>query len=295
VPLGIASGRCERYAPLAMPPTEDAMKPLLTTAVLAALEAGRRILEVYGSDDFDVQVKGDGSPLTRADKLANDCITRALVSTERPVLSEEGKEIAYAERKAWDSFWLVDPLDGTKEFLKRNGEFTVNIALVIGQTPRLGVVYAPARSVLYYGDAKGGAVVVDDGALLDRPNVTFQELESAAKALPLPRGTRPFKVVGSRSHGSPETESYVERLRADHPDLEMLGIGSSLKLCMVAEGAADTYPRFAPTMEWDTAAAHAVVLAAGKKVLRYEAQSGALGPVVYNKENLTNPWFLVTD
>ena len=270
------------------------MKSLLATAVLAALEAGRRILEVYESDDFDVEVKGDGSPLTRADKLANDCITRALASTEVPVLSEEGKAIGHADRRHWDSFWLVDPLDGTKEFLKRNGEFTVNIALVVGQAPRLGVVYAPARSVLYYGDALGKSFVVDDAALVSG-TPSMPELEAAAHTLPRPRGQRPFKVVGSRSHGSPETAAYVEALRADHPDLEMLGIGSSLKLCMVAEGAADSYPRFAPTMEWDTGAAHAVVLGAGKKVLRYEAGRGAVGPVVYNKEDLTNPWFLVTD
>lgn len=277
-----------------MPPNEDAMKPLLEKAVLAALEAGRLIIEVYESDDFNVEVKGDGSPLTRADKLANDSITRALASTELPFLSEEGRTIAYAERRSWDSFWLVDPLDGTKEFLKRNGEFTVNIALVVGQAPRLGVVYAPARGVLYFGDASAGAFVVDDADLLMRSSSSMAEIQARAAALPRPIGQRPFKIVGSRSHGSPETAAYVEGLRAEHPDLEMLGIGSSLKLCMVADGAADVYPRFAPTMEWDTAAAHAVVLGAGRQVLRYEAGRGPVGPVVYNKEDLTNPWFLVS-
>jgi 3'(2'), 5'-bisphosphate nucleotidase len=277
-----------------MPPKEDAMKSLLETAVLAALDAGRRILEVYESDDFDVEVKGDGSPLTRADKLANESIARALASTALPFLSEEGRTIAYAERRSWDGFWLVDPLDGTKEFLKRNGEFTVNIALVVGQTPRLGVVFAPARGVLYFGDASVASFVVDDAALLARPSTSMADVQAQAEALPRPNGQRPFKIVGSRSHGSPETAAYVESLRAQHPDLEMLGIGSSLKLCMVAEGAADAYPRFAPTMEWDTAAAHAVVLGAGRQVLRYEAGRGTVGPVVYNKEDLTNPWFLVS-
>jgi len=277
-----------------MPPSPDAMKSLLDTAVLAALAAGHKILEVYESDDFDVEVKGDGSPLTRADRLANECILEALAKTELPVLSEEGRAIAYAERRDWDSFWLVDPLDGTKEFLKRNGEFTVNIALVVGQEPRLGVVFAPARWTLYFGDALGGSYFVGDAALLRKRSVSVAELEAASERLPRPQGDRPFKVVGSRSHGSPETAAYVEGLRAEHPDLEMLGIGSSLKLCMVAEGAADAYPRFAPTMEWDTGAAHAVVLGAGKKVLRYEAGSGVQGPVVYNKEDLLNPWFLVT-
>lgn len=277
-----------------MPPSDDTMQAFLVTAIRAALDAGRRILDVYESDNFDVEVKGDGSPLTRADKLANETIVQALASTGLPVLSEEGKAIAYAERRGWDSFWLVDPLDGTKEFLKRNGEFTVNIALIVGQTPRLGVVYAPARSVLYFGDATRGSFMIDDPALLGGAP-SEAAIDRAAQKLPRPRGARPFKIVGSRSHGSPETAAYVEALRAEHPDLEMLGIGSSLKLCMVAEGAADAYPRFAPTMEWDTGAAHAVVLGAGKKVVRYEAGRGAQGPVVYNKEDLLNPWFLVSD
>jgi 3'(2'), 5'-bisphosphate nucleotidase len=278
-----------------MPPSEDSIPTLLGTAVLAALDAGHSILEVYESNDFDVQVKGDGSPLTRADKLANECITRALAATELPVLSEEGRAIPFGERRGWDAFWLVDPLDGTKEFLKQNGEFTVNIALVIGDSPRLGVVYAPARGVLHFGDAKGSAYLVDDSELLAKVGVSMKEIEARALALPRPQGDRPFMVVGSRSHASPETAAYVESLRAAHPDLELLGIGSSLKLCMVAEGAADAYPRFAPTMEWDTAAAHAVVLGAGKRVVRWEAGRGPAGPVVYNKEDLTNPWFLVSD
>jgi 3'(2'), 5'-bisphosphate nucleotidase len=278
-----------------MPPSEDSIPTLLGTAVLAALDAGHSILEVYESNDFDVQVKGDGSPLTRADKLANECITRALAATELPVLSEEGRAIPFGERRGWDAFWLVDPLDGTKEFLKQNGEFTVNIALVIGDSPRLGVVYAPARGVLHFGDAKGSAYLVDDSELLAKVGVSMKEIEARALALPRPQSDRPFMVVGSRSHASPETAAYVESLRAAHPDLELLGIGSSLKLCMVAEGAADAYPRFAPTMEWDTAAAHAVVLGAGKRVVRWEAGRGPAGPVVYNKEDLTNPWFLVSD
>jgi len=278
-----------------MPPSEDSMNSLLATAVLAALEAGHRILEVYESNDFDVEVKGDGSPLTRADKLANEGITQALAATGLPVLSEEGRAIPYGERRDWDAFWLVDPLDGTKEFLKRNGEFTVNIALVVGQSPRLGVVFAPARGMLHFGDARGAAYLVDDAALLAKAGVSMKEIEARALRLPRPKSDRPFMIVGSRSHGSPETAAYVESLRAAHPDLEMLGIGSSLKLCMVAEGAADAYPRFAPTMEWDTAAAHAVVLGAGKQIVRWEAGRGPAGPVVYNKEDLTNPWFLVSD
>ncbi len=265
---------------------------LLQLAVSATLAAGAKILEVYDSDDFDVSVKGDGSPLTRADRLAHDAIVRGLAASGLPVLSEEGRSIAYEERKGWNSFWMVDPLDGTKEFVKRNGEFTVNVALIEAGAPALGVVYAPARKVLYVGRAGGESRVVRNQSPGD---VSLAELEARADVLPLPRGNRVFQVVGSRSHGSEETAAYVEGLRKEHPDLEMLGIGSSLKLCMVAEGAADVYPRFAPTMEWDTAAAHAVVLGAGKRVLEWRAGEGAQGPVVYNKADLLNPWFIVLD
>lgn len=264
---------------------------LLHIAILAALEAGKRILDVYDGDDFEVEVKKDGSPLTRADRRANEGITEALAHTGIPLLSEEGRHVPHAERQAWSRFWLVDPLDGTKEFLKRNGEFTVNIALVVGDSPELGVVYAPAKRVLYFGGAKRGAFVLRDPS---SQALSLEEFETQSLRLPLPRAVRPYLVVGSRSHPSPESTSYLETLRAEHADLELRSIGSSLKLCLVAEGAADVYPRFAPTMEWDTAAAHAVVLGAGGGVYRYEPGRGAVGPVVYNKENLLNPWFVVT-
>lgn len=248
-------------------------------------------MEVYQSDDFDVEAKGDGSPLTRADRSAHDRIATVLERTELPILSEEGKDIPYAERQGWQRFWLVDPLDGTKEFIKQNGEFTVNVALVDGDMPTLGVVYAPARGKLYVGIGSGGAFVLD-GVEVGELNLTLDDALNIGERLPRPAEERPFRVVGSRSHLSEETRQYVEELRKEHPDLEMTSIGSSLKLCMVAEGAADVYPRFGPTMEWDTGAAHAVALGAKKRVLRYE-DGRTSGPLVYNKPDLVNPWFIV--
>jgi 3'(2'), 5'-bisphosphate nucleotidase len=273
-------------------PSSNDNEALLQLAVNAALSAGGHILQVYDSEDFDVSTKGDGSPLTRADRLAHDAIVAGLAASGLPVLSEEGKSIAFDERSGWARFWMVDPLDGTKEFVKRNGEFTVNIALIEDAAPVLGVVYAPARKSLYVGVSAVAAYRMTD---VEPEPIDLRVIETQGTKLPAPVGDRPYKVVGSRSHGSKETADYVEGLKKEHPDLEMLGIGSSLKLCMVAEGAADVYPRFAPTMEWDTAAAHAVVLAAGKRVQKWLPGEGSVGPVVYNKEDLLNPWFLVSD
>jgi 3'(2'), 5'-bisphosphate nucleotidase len=263
---------------------------LIETAVRAALAGGAQILSVYNDPDFNVEIKGDGSPLTRADRLAHLAISEHLEQTGLPILSEEGKHIPHSERREWGRFWLVDPLDGTKEFIKRNDEFTVNIAMIENGTPILGVVYAPACKVLYVGALPNQAFVVRDCKATGN---TWADLQAKSQALPDFQGKRPYRVVGSRSHGSPETDAFVEDLRKKHPDLEMVSMGSSFKLCLVAEGSADQYPRFAPTMEWDTAAAQAVVCAAGKEVLIYDAAGGILGPVRYNKENLLNPWFLV--
>lgn len=263
---------------------------LLHVATEAALAAGAQIQSVYESADFNVEIKGDGSPLTRADRLAHQTITKFLTATELPILSEEGKSISYDERRAWSRFWLVDPLDGTKEFLKRNDEFTVNIALIEDGAPVLGVVYAPACRILYAGTVGKHAIVARDV-----PPDAARAADALGTGLKLPSfaGERPYRVVGSRSHSSPETERYVETLRKEHPNLELVSMGSSFKLCMVAEGSADQYPRFAPTMEWDTAAAQAIVLAAGKEVLRVGPTGDPEGPVVYNKPDLLNPWFLV--
>ena len=251
-------------------------KELLATAIQAALDAGRDIMEIYDDPeaDFGIERKADNSPLTRADKAAHARIMTYLEPTGIPVLSEEGGHLPYDERRTWQRLWIVDPLDGTKEFIKRNGEFTVNIALVEDGTPVLGVIYVPVKQQLYYGIAGEGAK---------------KEERGECSKLPLPAGERAFTVVASRSHLSPETADFIDNIRLEHPDLELVSSGSSLKICLVAEGKADIYPRHAPTMEWDTAAGDAIARAAGCEVV--DALTGE--PLRYNKEDLHNPWFVV--
>jgi len=238
--------------------------------VFIAKKAGEAIREIY-KGDIEVEIKEDSSPLTKADKAANDVIVQELVLNypDIPILSEEGKSIPYEERKGWGLFWLIDPLDGTKEFIKKNGEFTVNIALISDGVPVLGVVYAPILNLCYY--AKSGEGAYKDGV----------RLPSAKSDV--------FTVVASKSHNNEETEKFIESMKKEYPNLQTKFIGSSLKLCLVAEGVADIYPRVAPTMEWDTAAAHAIVRESGKKVVDFSTRE----ELSYNKENLLNPSFLV--
>ena len=259
---------------------EGKIKELLHIAIKASLEAGNEILEVYDSD-FAVEHKEDKSPLTLADKNAHIIISEHLKDTGLPILSEEGKEISYEERKDWEYFWMVDPLDGTKEFVKRNGEFTVNIALIHNGDPVMGVIYVPVTEVLYYGAKDMGAYRTS------KPDLT--DVFSGGEQLPLVNGRTKYIVVASRSHMSTETEEFVEQLKQEHGEVEIVSMGSSLKICLVAEGSADIYPRFAPTMEWDTAAGHAIVQAAGKQVIDYNSGE----QMKYNKENLLNDWFIV--
>lgn len=261
------------------------IKKLLETAIHAAVEAGAEILEVYGSD-FAIEHKEDKSPLTLADQRAHQKIVEVLAPTQLPVLSEEGRSIPYAERSAWPYFWMVDPLDGTKEFIRRNGEFTVNIALIHQQRSLLGIIYVPVTGVVYLG-AQGFGSYKADAEIVNRLN--SEDWLGSLQSLPLPATERKFKVVGSRSHLSEETEMFVDGLRMQHPDLEFVSSGSSIKLCLVAEGSADVYPRFAPTMEWDTAAGQAIAENAGKQVIDYTTNKTLL----YNKENLLNNWFIV--
>ncbi|QQE79197.1 3'(2'),5'-bisphosphate nucleotidase CysQ [Alicyclobacillus sp. SO9] len=252
-----------------------------------AVEAGNEILSVYHSDDFQVEHKEDSSPLTLADKKSHNTIIRGLAAldVDIPVLSEEGKSISYDERKGWEYLWVVDPLDGTKEFIKRNGEFTVNIALVHMGRPVLGVIYAPVLDVLYYAKADVGSFklenakeAITDATVLDKKSVK----------LPYKRQDGKMNVVASRSHMSPETEEYVAKVREKYGDVEMDSAGSSLKLCLVAEGQAEVYPRFAPTMEWDTCAGHAIVEQSGGTVRHPESNE----TLRYNKSDLLNPWFI---
>jgi len=237
-----------------------------------AKDAGEVVMEIY-QRDFDIEYKDDTSPLTEADLASNNVIIKALQKYNLPILSEEGKSIAYSERKEWEYYWCIDPIDGTKEFIKKNDEFTVNIALIHINTPVLGVVYAPALGEMY--TAKKG-----EGAFKNGQKLPLKQNDFPKKSL---------VVVASKSHLSEETQVFIDEIAKTTDTITQQSRGSSLKLVMVAEGEADIYPRLAPTMEWDTAAADAVVRESGKMTHQFENDE----PVVYNKENLLNPWFVV--
>ena len=248
--------------------------------VTLAQMAGDTIMEIYARD-FTVEMKDDRSPLTEADRKSNDVILKGLKDRypDIPFISEETKLIPYAERKNWGTFWLIDPLDGTKEFIKKNGEFTVNIALIKDGVPVIGVVHVPAQGKTYYGVEGKGSYKIEDRNAGAVPISNKEHYSTKHKVI----------VVGSRSHMDENTMAFVEQLKADGKEVEFSSSGSSLKFCLVAEGKADVYPRFAPTMEWDTGAAHGVVLYAGKNV--FDRTTGQ--PLKYNKENLLNPFFIV--
>lgn len=262
------------------------LKACLSVAIPAALEAGKAILAVYDRADCEVELKSDNSPLTCADRASHDVIMRHLKKMSYPVLSEEGRNVPFEERREWNPLWIVDPLDGTKEFIKRNGEFTVNIALTEDGIPVCGVVYVPVTGVLYFAAQGVGSwrTVVADSSWSG-----LESILDAAVRLPAAESRETFVIMGSRSHGSPELEAFVERARSEHGAVEFVPAGSSLKICRVADGSADVYPRLGPTMEWDTAAGHAIARFAGKDLARWD--SGA--PLAYNKEGLLNPWFVV--
>ncbi len=243
----------------------------------AVAEAGAKILEIYADPSrFDTETKADDSPLTAADVAANNMLVARLreIAPEIPILSEESKQAAWSERKHWQQCWVVDPLDGTKEFLKRNDEFTVNVALIRDNKPILGVVYAPALQRWYFAARHEGAWRQHGGKVVEQIHVAEKIHD------------RPWRVVGSRSHNTAAVDAFLDALG----DAEMLAMGSSLKLCLVADGSADVYPRLGPTSEWDTAAAHAVVVEAGGHVL--DAETGE--ELTYNaRESILNPHFIV--
>ncbi|WP_375238360.1 3'(2'),5'-bisphosphate nucleotidase CysQ [Aurantibacter sp.] len=262
------------------------MNKNLEIAIKASLEAGKVIMKVYDTA-FNVEIKDDKSPLTEADKRANDIINSYLVNTEFPIISEENRQTDYSTRKNWNTCWVVDPVDGTKEFIKRNGEFTVNIALVTNGKPELGVIYVPATKTIYVADVKTKDAFK---AELNSHEVSLENvLNLSTKLQPKAIDSNPVQVVGSRSHMSQETLDFVETIKKEGKDVEVVSKGSSLKFCLIAEGNADVYPRFAPTMEWDTAAGQAICNAVGVDVISHETNQ----PLLYNKENLLNPWFLV--
>jgi len=258
----------------------------LQLAILSAIKAGKEILKIY-VEDFIIEYKSDESPLTKADKNAHQAIVEGLKSSGLPLLSEEGKTIPYEDRSKWELFWLVDPLDGTKEFIKKNGEFTVNIALIEQDTPIIGVVYVPVTRILYYASSAIGSFKIklsedfsekDIDTLIER-SVSLNDSEYPTI----------YTIVASRSHSTKETDDFVSRKKAEVGDIDLISAGSSLKLCLVAERKAHVYPRLAPTMEWDTAAGHAVASFSDCKV--YDYTTGI--ELKYNKQNMLNPWFVV--
>lgn len=251
---------------------------LIELAKTAALKAGKAILEVYNSGDLGVEIKSDQSPLTLADKAAHTVIAEILGKTGLPILSEEGRNINFEERKNWDYFWLIDPLDGTKEFIKRTGEFTVNIALIKSNIPVAGVIYAPYIDILYYGSKESGVYKAEAGKQVQLSislnKRTFEELEQKEQ----------ITIVASKSHMNQKTNNFIKQFR--NPTLSSMG--SSLKLMLVAEGSADIYPRLGPTMEWDTASGHALLRSLNMGVYHTDLKT----ELTYNKEELLNPSFI---
>jgi 3'(2'), 5'-bisphosphate nucleotidase len=273
------------------------MHDFLISSIQAAVDAGSEILDIYRSD-FSVRHKLDGSPLTRADDRSHCRIVSALAPLDLPILSEEGREIPWAERRGWGRLWIVDPLDGTKEFVNRRDEFTVNIALVENGCPRLGVIFVPVTGTLYFAVQNLGAFRVSEGLEEILPGRTgagqtkpaLDRLISHAVRLPvISRPEGPLAIIGSRSHNTEALDEFIAEKRRTVGQIEFVAAGSSLKFCRVAEGTADLYPRLGPTMEWDTAAGQAIAECAGAEVTDFHATT----PLVYNKQDLHNPWFLV--
>jgi len=259
----------------------------LRLAILSAIKAGEEILKVYDEEAPDVEFKSDNSPLTKADKNAHLAIVEGLKKSGLPVLSEEGKSIPYQDRSGWELFWLIDPLDGTKEFIKKNGEFTVNIALIALDTPVLGVVYVPVTGVLYFASEQTGSFKMRIEK--DFNEADLNHLVSQAESLSNTEYPEKYTIVASRSHSTKETEDFLSEKEKELGNVELITAGSSLKLCLVAERKAHIYPRLAPTMEWDTAAGHAVAHYSDCRVYNYKTGH----ELKYNKENMLNPWFVV--
>jgi 3'(2'), 5'-bisphosphate nucleotidase len=261
------------------------MKEYLYRAIETAVEAGAIIMDIYENQIVDIERKSDNSPVTIADKTANAFIEEALQSTNIPVLSEEGEHAHYEIRKNWQQCWIVDPLDGTKEFIKRNGEFTVNIALVENGKALLGVIYIPAVQSVYF------AITAEQKAYklqLEKHEVTRELLQNAEQIFAANESDE-ITLTSSHSYTNQKVLDLIASLETEGKEVNLIMAGSSLKFCLMAEGQASYYPRYAPTMEWDTAAGHAICNAVGLEVYSLETNK----PLEYNKENLLNPWFLV--
>jgi 3'(2'), 5'-bisphosphate nucleotidase len=261
---------------------------LLFMAIHAAVEAGKQICSVYKSNLYHTVYKEDESPLTKADIDSHEIINKYLQDSGLPVLSEEESNIPFSRRRGWDYFWLIDPLDGTREFLKKNDEFSVNIALVRKNSPVAGLIYSPVDQVLYFSVPGQGVFKLKSvqSGVTDANNL--KTLQNKSDRLPYKTERDKLIVVTSRSFRSADTEKYIMALKKKHQDMELISSGSALKFGLIAEGSADIYPRFSPTMEWDVAAGHAILMEMGFSVA--DALTG--DTLIYNKPELINPWFI---
>ena len=269
--------------------TENIQQQLLAKAYNAAVRAGAVILEIYKREDYHVSLKNDSSPLTIADRRAHETIKEYLGSTRIPILSEEGREMLYDERKNWELFWLVDPLDGTKEFINGNNEFTVNIALMSDNEAVASVVYVPYISRMFMAVKGGGAYVKENVVASATSEADFAAIGEGLVPLPVAtKGNEPMRIAISRSHNTPETFTHIDAIRTCVPDLEVVEQGSSYKFCMLAEGTVDYYVRTSNTYEWDTAAGELILEEAGGSTVAIESGKH----LAYNKEQLNNPHFV---
>ena len=262
----------------------ESLSNLLCSSIEAALLAGQKVSEIY-NNDFEVYYKNDQSPVTVADIESNKIIQDVLKEYKLPFLSEESDLIPFDIRKAWEYYWLIDPIDGTKEFINRNDEFTINIALIKKNQPVIGVVYSPMTSELYFGSSIGFSkkIYINISEIND---LNVEELISDGIKLPLEKKRDNYIVLTSRSHLNPKTLNYIDFLKMNNPNFEIVKMGSSLKICKIAADEADIYPRFGPTKEWDTAAAHAVLKYSGGNILKEDGNE-----LIYNKPNVINPNF----
>ncbi len=269
--------------------TENIQQQLLAKAYNAAVRAGAVILEIYKREDYHVSLKNDSSPLTIADRRAHDTIKEYLGSTRIPILSEEGREMLYDERKNWELFWLVDPLDGTKEFINGNNEFTVNIALMSDNEAVASVVYVPYISRMFMAVKGGGAYVKENVVATATSEADFVSIGEGLVSLPVAtKGNEPMRIAISRSHNTPETFAHIDAIRTCVPDVEVVEQGSSYKFCMLAEGTVDYYVRTSNTYEWDTAAGELILEEAGGSTVAIDSGKH----LAYNKEQLNNPHFV---
>ena len=262
---------------------------LLCEQFNAAVRAGAEIMKIYKSSDYDIELKSDHTPITIADRMAHNSIKASLGATRIPILSEEGRSMLYEERCNWELFWLVDPLDGTVEFIKGNNEFTVNIALMENNLCVSAIVYVPYHHKMYIAERGHGAWVMRDVVPDVEAAYSYDDIHANIEALPLASATHEvFRVAVSRSHQTPETHAHIETLRVEHPEIEIIEQGSSYKFCLLAEGSVDYYVRTTTTSEWDTAAGELILSEAGGTTYNYDTGT----PLLYNKEVLDNPWFI---